>query len=209
MPRPARIVLSLFGTVVTSGCIVVLYLGMLSVMAVGGTCASGGPYEIAVECPQAVAWLMPASIFIGMAGAAVAVWGAPAALRPFAVVFWSALFGLLGWGFMQAGLPSGEQSFGATGIFLGLMFWLMAAFPLYFVIRYAVNGTAIFEADASATGRLTSHYYVEVVEPRVRTDAFPSDDVSVALARLAELHRAGDLSTEEFTQAKQRLLNEG
>ncbi len=41
----------------------ILYLGMRSVMGVGGFCAEGGPYQIAVHCPRGVAGMVPLSIF--------------------------------------------------------------------------------------------------------------------------------------------------
>ena len=37
-----------------------------TVLALGGYCASGGPYVIAVECPEAVAGFAPLSIFGGL-----------------------------------------------------------------------------------------------------------------------------------------------
>jgi len=40
----------------------ILWLSMRAVMEIGGACASGGPYEIAVPCPDAVVAFMPLSI---------------------------------------------------------------------------------------------------------------------------------------------------
>lgn len=36
-------------------------------MDVGGYCASGGPYQIRVECPHAIDWLLPVSVIGGIA----------------------------------------------------------------------------------------------------------------------------------------------
>ena len=43
--------------------LVVLYLAMRAVMDVGGYCAEGGAYNVAVHCPRGVAYLTPLSIF--------------------------------------------------------------------------------------------------------------------------------------------------
>mgnify|MGYP001149551442 CR=1 FL=1 len=43
-----------------------LFLVSYTVLALGGSCASGGPYEIAVQCPEGVAAFAPLSIFGGL-----------------------------------------------------------------------------------------------------------------------------------------------
>ena len=54
-PVPAtRVAGYLLGIAALAFCIALLWLGMRAVMDLGGFCASGGPYEIAVECPDAV-----------------------------------------------------------------------------------------------------------------------------------------------------------
>ena len=50
-----------------------LYLGSAVVMGLGGYCASGGPYVIETECPDAVVAFVPLSIFTGLAAVAVDV----------------------------------------------------------------------------------------------------------------------------------------
>ena len=50
-----------------------LYLGMRSVMEIGGACAEGGPYEIATPCPDGVPLLMVGGIFLGLIATAAFV----------------------------------------------------------------------------------------------------------------------------------------
>lgn len=44
-------------------CFALLYRTSAIVMGLGGSCASGGPYAIEVECPEAVLLYTPLSIF--------------------------------------------------------------------------------------------------------------------------------------------------
>ena len=61
----------LLGLAGVSVAMTVLFLGMRAVMGVGGFCAEGGPFQIAVHCPENVAVLIPVSIFVGLAGTAL------------------------------------------------------------------------------------------------------------------------------------------
>ncbi len=54
-------------------CFTLLLLGAITVMGLGGYCASGGAYVIEIECPEAVAVTMPLSIFGGLAAVAIGV----------------------------------------------------------------------------------------------------------------------------------------
>lgn len=115
-------------------CIVLIFLGMRSVMDIGGFCAEGGPYVIAQACPDEAA---PALV-LGMLGlfgfGAIATVGGVMvggiwAAAP--VIGWSALFGLLGWNFMEYGVfsvPGGGIELGWA--ICGVVFWFMAAAPL-------------------------------------------------------------------------------
>ena len=51
-----------------------VWLGMRAVMALGGSCASGGPYEIAVQCPDSVSLIMFLAFPIGFISAGLIVW---------------------------------------------------------------------------------------------------------------------------------------
>ena len=52
-----------------------MFHSMRAVMDVGGTCAEGGPFEIRQPCPRAPAWIMPVSIFGGLASLGIGAIG--------------------------------------------------------------------------------------------------------------------------------------
>jgi hypothetical protein len=122
------------GTVLFVGCLTLLYQSMRSVMDIGGFCASGGPYEISHECPKAVGWVVPVSIF-GMAFAGIFTFlgvfpeGGP---RPY-VFAWSALFLALGWNFLEYGFdpPGGGTS--VAWLVCGFVVVAMGGLPLVFL----------------------------------------------------------------------------
>ncbi len=120
------------------GCVVLLAVGLIwawlsmrSVMGVGGSCASGGPYEIATPCPDG-AWLIaiaiPMMIITAMVGSGFAAsMSAPNLLLP----MWFLLFASLGWNFLEFGIFQGDVEVG--WIVCGVMFELMAL-PVLFLI---------------------------------------------------------------------------
>lgn len=72
------------------------FLGMRSVMDVGGACAEGAPYVSTQSCPDGavlIAFAIPLMIIAAMVGSAVALSvSAPNLLAP----MWAVLFGSLG-----------------------------------------------------------------------------------------------------------------
>ena len=116
-------------------CLTILFLAMRAVLNVGGFCAEGGPYQIAVRCPEGVALLFPVGILGGMASAAVVfaagerIGGGYGAL---ATLAWPALFLSLGWNFLEYGVFPPEEAGGpAIGwIICGVVFWIMGGGPL-------------------------------------------------------------------------------
>jgi hypothetical protein len=119
-------------------CIVLVFLGMRSVMDIGGYCASGGPYVVNQTCPEeAVGALMLGMFGMFLFGAIASVGGVMVggiwAAAP--LIGWSALFGLLGWNFMEYGVfavPGGGIELGWA--ICGVVFWIMAAGPLLAVV---------------------------------------------------------------------------
>jgi len=99
------------------------FRSMRAVMDAGGSCASGGPYVPARPCPDGT-WMIPVAIMglvlASIIGTALAVVLRAPALLP---VMWAALFGSLGWNFLEYGLrPEGNAGL----IVCGIVFWLMA-----------------------------------------------------------------------------------
>jgi hypothetical protein len=116
----------LVGSVLTVATAVTwIYLTMRAVMDIGGSCASGGPYVIANPCPNGVglmALAVPLMLVATFAGSAAASsLKAPALILP----MWAALFGSLGWNFLDYGIAG--EALVAGWLVCGVMFWLMAA----------------------------------------------------------------------------------
>jgi hypothetical protein len=131
---PAKAVaLAALGYAGGATCIVLVFLGMRSVMAIGGYCASGGPYVVNQTCPdEAVGALLLGMFGMFLFGAIATVGGVMVggiwAAAP--LIGWSALFGLLGWNFMEYGVfavPGGGIELGWA--ICGVVFWIMAAGP--------------------------------------------------------------------------------
>lgn len=134
----ARRSLGIFGGLtVTCACLTILFLSMRSVMSIGGYCASGGPYEIAVPCPEHVPMLMVGSIWIGLGGLLLYsvssyTTGGP---RLF-LLAWPALFLSLGWNFLEFGLdPPGDQNLEWSWLFCAVLFFVMGGAPLVLFLK--------------------------------------------------------------------------
>jgi hypothetical protein len=131
-PRPTDLVAYLSGIVLLSGGLTVLWLSMRAVMDIGGRCASGGPYVIAVPCPDAVAWLLPLSIFAGLGGVGLIGWFGGRIGPGFATIAalaWPALFLSLGWNFLEYGLAS-PGGWDISWLLCGVLFVAMGGIPL-------------------------------------------------------------------------------
>lgn len=153
-PTPLGVAVTLIGAGGIAWAITVLWLNMRAVMDVGGMCAQGGPYVIETPCPDGVAWMIPVSIVGGLAAAGVWVWGLWILDRgsplPLAMPAWGALFGALGWNFMEYALdPPGSGGGPEWGwLVCGVVFWLMAL-PGVFALRGAVR----YARSAGVRGR--------------------------------------------------------
>lgn len=96
----------------------------------GGFCASGGPYVVAHQCSGGDIRLLMVGIFGGLLSAALYAGGSSALGRPASsagLIAWSAMFGVLGWNFINQYLhPVAGQS-GSIGFLIpGILFEVMA-----------------------------------------------------------------------------------
>jgi hypothetical protein len=129
----------LAGIVVGTTSITLLFLGMRSVMDIGGACADGGPYVTAQPCPSGTAFAMVSAMF-GLFGAAgLIMWfGSQISTAAASVVAlgWPALFLSLGWNFIAYGFhpPDGEPGVVWGWLIPGILFWIMGAAPLVIAI---------------------------------------------------------------------------
>jgi hypothetical protein len=108
-----------------------LYLGMRSVMEIGGYCAEGGPFVIAQTCPKGIPAIMLLSVWGGLAFLGVYIWQTSRHRVPSLVLFaWPALFLSLGWNFLEFGIspPGGGTAWG--WLVCAAMFILMGGLPL-------------------------------------------------------------------------------
>lgn len=136
--RPLRILdlgLFLVGVAGMATAITLVFLGMRAVMAIGGSCAEGGPYVSARACPDGATPAMLLGIFGGIAATGLAAWKGAALGGAFASVWilgWPALFGSLGWNFLEFGLglhtfPDGSNPGGDLSLVIcGVVFEAMA-----------------------------------------------------------------------------------
>ena len=120
--RPALPWLAMAGFLVgmagIAASITIVFLGMRSVLAVGGQCASGGPYEISVPCPDGT-WTLPLAIFAGLGFVFLAVTGGARIGGIYATLpglAWVGLFCSLGFNFLQWGFaPPPDPSIDSSG----------------------------------------------------------------------------------------------
>ena len=124
-------------------CFSLLYLTAVTVTALGGYCASGGPYSIEVECPENVVAFTPLSIWGGLLAVAIAIVFAQGFGVPLIIWAWPILFVGLGWTFLQSFINYGD----ITGIVVGGVFVIMGLAPLALALRAGWRSTLIGTAN--------------------------------------------------------------
>ncbi len=110
-----------------------LFQAVSELAAIGGFCARGGPYVIAVECTDAIVVFAPGSILGGLVCLFV---GTMLAKRfgASAVAFaWPALFTSLAVTFVQTFITSGDWTLLITGV----VFFAMGLIPLVLLLQVA------------------------------------------------------------------------
>ena len=122
-----------------------LFQVSFAVLALGGSCASGGPYEIAVECPEAVAVFAPLSIFGGLIAVAISLFLAQGFGTPLTTWAWPILFCGLGGAFLFAFFASGD----IVGLVIGVFFEAMGLAPLVIELRGSLQRTFLGQRSAS------------------------------------------------------------
>jgi hypothetical protein len=149
-PRQRRSAKVYVGTVVcvvvVAVCVTWAFWSMRAVMEIGGACADGGPYVSAAPCPDGAALIaiaVPVMIATAIFGSAVATAaGAPNLLVP----MWGALFGALGWNFLEYGVQGPGVVWG--WLVCGVVFWAMAA-PAVLLVVLSVKNAAVPPAHPS------------------------------------------------------------
>lgn len=127
----ARVLGSAVSWMLFTLCFTLLYQVSAVVMGLGGFCASGGPYVIETECPEAVVVFAPLSIFGGLLAAAIGLFFARGFGTPLVLWAWPILFVGLGLDFLRASVLPG----GVANIVVGIVFVVMGLVPLVIVLR--------------------------------------------------------------------------
>lgn len=114
------------------------------VMQLGGSCASGGPYEIAVECPDSVVAFTPLSIYGGLLAVGISIFLARGFGTPLTTWAWPVLFIGLGGAFLLAFIFAGD----VTGLIIGGVFIIMGLVPLVLELRGSPQRVFLGQRDA-------------------------------------------------------------
>lgn len=132
-----KIFLLLLGLALFSYALTTLYLSMRAIMAVGGSCAEGGPYVIATHCPGGSGWLAPISIFLMFGASALSfIYSAAITNSPkWGYFFWTALFFSLGWNFLEFGVHPPQGGLDIAWLICGVMFVVMGVGPLFIISK--------------------------------------------------------------------------
>lgn len=110
-----------------------LWLAMRAVLDIGGSCATGGPFEIARPCPKGVGWMFPIAINAGLV--LLVIYGVSTSKRLNLAAFaWPALFLSLGWNFLEYGVTSpGSDGLEWGFLIPGVLFVFMGGWPLRWI----------------------------------------------------------------------------
>ncbi|MFN4001290.1 hypothetical protein [Microcella sp.] len=143
--HPATCVLgSAFGWFAGSLAITLLFQAVTALSDLGGYCARGGPFEIAVECTDAIVAFTPTSIIGGLVAVfigSVLAQGFGVSMLAFA---WPALFVSLAVTFFRSFLLYADLS----GLLIGIMFVVMGLAPLVLMLRSAPQRMLLGRVDA-------------------------------------------------------------
>lgn len=132
---PLALAVVFVGAAGFAACLVGVYSAMRDLMInSGGVCASGGPYQInpGQVCSTGQTALLMGGIVGGLIFSGILVggssWYGGVKLSGVGLLLWAALFGTLGYNFIELGFnPPDSLASGATGwIICGIVFWLMA-----------------------------------------------------------------------------------
>ena len=133
-----KLVFTAVGVFLVAAGITLMFQAMRAVMDVGGSCASGGAYEIRQECPGGVG-LMFVGILGGLVGLAFVVAGTFANGPKLWTLAWPALFLALGWNFLEYAFdpPPPDDGVVLGWLVCGVVFVAMGGIPLLVVLAGA------------------------------------------------------------------------
>ena len=190
------------GILVTGGGVVcgltVLFLGMRTVMDIGGSCGSVGT----PACPHSAA-LVPAGIWGGLVFTGLYIWQCAKHRVPSWVsLIWPALFLSLGYNFFDYAFKNSTVQAGF--LICGIVFALMGGLPLIYAIPHLWN--VYVRGDIEAT----KPWHVRTTGTAVKaiSQIGRKKDMTEQLEDLSELHESGALSDFEYAKAKDKVIRE-
>lgn len=225
-PSSSILLVYLVGVAGLAFSITLMFIELRTVLDSGGSCASGGQHTTAQPCPDGTG-LMVLAILSGFVWAALAFWaGTKIGGRYGAVplLAWPALFGSLGFNFLQSGVtPAGGGGLNLGFLVPGVLFELMGVIPLVLGIVYGGSGGSVSRERMRAAqlaaslrpygrsaGGSTSPSPPTAAQPPAAPPATTGPGLQIDLAseleRIADLHAQGALTDEEFAAAKAALL---
>lgn len=155
-----------------------LYQSAAVVIGLGGYCASGGPYVIETECPEAVIVFAPVGIFGMFAAAGVALFFARGFGLSLVAWAWPILFVGLGIQFIL-GAVSGVGII--SNIIVGVMFIVMGLVPVWFLVSSKalaptlVGSVNVVGARFAYEGKARRYFGLTPTEAQEVTTPTPAD----------------------------------
>ncbi len=219
--RAVAVVVLGLGVAAGAAAITILSLIMRSVTAIGGSCADGGPYVSAQPRPTGTGTALLLVFACTLTCLIGTFWAASVLKAPIPLLLaWPAIFLTLGWNFLEDGFDPPDGQGVVTGfVVCGVLFVLMGGAPLLLWLsvmrdarrtRRAHAGVPVVAPPSVPVPRRT-----EAKQPHRQPTPAPDDDqrasaMSVAgrLDRLAALHASGELTDDEYAQAKKATLQE-
>ena len=192
-----------------------LYLGMRSVMEIGGACGEGGAVVYHTPCPDGVPFLMVGGIFGGLICLGLFVMFAGRLGGSYGVIAglaWPALFISLGWNFLEFGLnPPGEDDGLVWGwLVCAVVFFLMGGAPLLWLLNPSTLRATLWPPDPDPFAPPSpppAPIGVPLGASLTLGDRRGDPDVVGQLERLAALRDRGALDAEEYERAKKEVLD--
>jgi len=198
--------------------ITLLFLGMRSVMEVGGACADGGPYVSAQPCPRGIPLAMFGGIWGGIICVGVYIWQTAKYRVPGLVAFaWPALFLSLGWNFLEYGInPPFGDGLAWGWLVCAVVFGLMGGLPLLAIVKPVLRSFVPRDPQGPVSFRASTPSLRPPIAARhdpgpassaaSRPTGSASSSLLTDLERLAALRDSGALTDAEFELAKRRIL---
>ncbi len=189
-------------------CWVVVGYGIFQMLSIG-TCASGGPYEVARECPdgtEAVFFALFGGILLLFVAAGIYLSrgkppdGPPPQNAGVIVWFWTGLFWALAAGcFLAVWGP--EANPGPGGELGGLIVGFMG-------LIFGIGGLLTLKLGDGRKRKMPLVGSPAVAKFATAATPFASPDATAQLERLARLRNEGSLTRSEFDTLKAKILKE-